>query len=66
MNAIIFYADGRTQTIALSVQQETDRTILTLPKRYITNDTDHVDFAPEHLDEAIRLYHQRNRRFGGV
>lgn len=53
MNAIIFYADGRTQTIALSVQQETDRTILTLPKRYITNDTDHVDFAPEHLTSGV-------------
>ena len=24
------------------------------------------DFAPEHLDEAIREYHRRNRRFGGT
>ena len=24
------------------------------------------DFGPEHLDEAIEEYHQRNRRFGGV
>ena len=24
------------------------------------------DFGPEDLDEAIRQYHQRNRRFGGV
>lgn len=24
------------------------------------------DFSPEDLDEAIRQYHQRNRRFGGV
>ena len=24
------------------------------------------DFAPKHLDEAIRIYHQRNRRFGGA
>jgi undecaprenyl diphosphate synthase len=24
------------------------------------------DFMPEHLDEAIAMYHRRDRRFGGA
>ena len=33
---------------------------------YVFMDVLWPDFAPKHLDEAIRMYHQRNRRFGGV
>ncbi len=33
---------------------------------YVFLDVLWPDFQPEDLDEAIRQYHQRNRRFGGV
>ena len=33
---------------------------------YVFMDVLWPDFGPDHLDEAIREYHRRNRRFGGV